>query len=506
MKAFRFFLVVWISLAVTACSFPTKTTTIPCGDVTQLIAAINDANSNPGIHAEIHLADGCTYELVSITGIVNGRNGLPSIASHIVIHGHGATILRSEDNTTHNFRLFHVSESGDLTLNDLALTQGHADGDGSDSYLDEGGAILNLGRLAINDTLITHNQAEGFGGGILNVGSMTIRNSTINYNEGFLRGGILSYGEVSISQSTISDNVGDGIWNNGSLEIINSTISGNTGTGIDNDTGILKLEFVTIANNLGGILTTSHDVTFRNTIFGPHGGNTCALGNSPTTLGVNMDTDGTCFVTTVYPNSLRLGPLADNGGPTKTHALLPGSIAIDSASGECALTDQRGIHRPQGASCDIGAFEFDGDFAHPTAKPTIVPYLTEQVCMYTAIVIANCRSGPGSSIYPALDRFEPGQGSPVLGVSPDGFFYQVISPNSRVPCYVPAGEDLGQLTGRCDEIPVLTPPATPQPTTLPTPSATPPVIGCTVRQAGGAIICVHPCPAGASPGESCTMP
>jgi hypothetical protein len=54
-----------------------------------------------------------------------------------------------------------------------------------------------------------------------------------------------------------------------------------------------------------------------------------------------------------------LAALADNGGPTQTHALLPGSPAIDAASDDCPppATDQRGVSRPQGAKCDIGAFE-----------------------------------------------------------------------------------------------------------------------------------------------------
>jgi hypothetical protein len=54
-----------------------------------------------------------------------------------------------------------------------------------------------------------------------------------------------------------------------------------------------------------------------------------------------------------------LGPLADNGGPTPTHALVPGSPAIDAApvGPDCPSEDQRGIARPQGAACDIGAFE-----------------------------------------------------------------------------------------------------------------------------------------------------
>jgi hypothetical protein len=73
------------------------------------------------------------------------------------------------------------------------------------------------------------------------------------------------------------------------------------------------------------------------------------------------NTDGN-QVGKVSPNSLpidpRLGPLADNGGPTRTHALLLGSPAIDAASTpDCPTTDQRGVLRPQGAACDIGSYE-----------------------------------------------------------------------------------------------------------------------------------------------------
>jgi hypothetical protein len=58
------------------------------------------------------------------------------------------------------------------------------------------------------------------------------------------------------------------------------------------------------------------------------------------------------------PIDPRLGPLADNGGPTRTHALLLGSPAVDAASTpDCPTTDQRGVSRPQGAACDIGSYE-----------------------------------------------------------------------------------------------------------------------------------------------------
>jgi hypothetical protein len=58
-----------------------------------------------------------------------------------------------------------------------------------------------------------------------------------------------------------------------------------------------------------------------------------------------------------------LGPLGTNGGPTQTHALVPGSPAVDAvpiSEGQCSGTrDQRGVSRPQGPSCDVGSFEME---------------------------------------------------------------------------------------------------------------------------------------------------
>ena len=77
-----------------------------------------------------------------------------------------------------------------------------------------------------------------------------------------------------------------------------------------------------------------------------------------TTSGVNIDTDGTCGVEQTHaPAAIFLGPLADNGGPTHTHALLPQSPAIDAATGACPPNDQRDFGRPVGAGCDVGAYE-----------------------------------------------------------------------------------------------------------------------------------------------------
>jgi len=317
----------------------------------------------------------------------------------------------------------------------------------------------------------------------------------------------------------------------------NSTISGSH-VGLNNDDpGHVSLEFVTFSSNNLGINSVSGSITIRNTLFGPHSQKACGVGpNILTAQDVNIDTDGTCKGTTVPPNSLVISPLADNGGPTYTHAIGEGSVAIDAAVSDCPVNDQRGVHRPQGAACDVGAYEYDGEFERPTstntalpdsrgtstptASPTFSPTSTSTVtasstptltstledCTFTASANLFCRSGPSSSIYPEIDTFTPGQSGQVFGISPDGFFAQVEGGNNHVPCYVPLDERYGILSGYCNDLPILVPPPTPTPTPSPTPSHTPPVQGCTVRQPGGAIECVAPCPANASPGEACTMP
>jgi len=213
-----------------------------------------------------------------------------------------------------------------------------------------------------------------------------------------------------------------------------------------------------------------------------------------------MDTDGSCNITTVSPNSLKLGPLADNGGPTQTHVLGQGSVAIDAAAGSCLTNDQRGVHRPQGADCDVGAYEYEGPFVKEEPE--------QKICKFTTITNLFCRLGPGSSVYPEIDTFTPGQEGEVLGISPDGNFVQVMGANNAMPCYLPFEVKYIELNGNCTNLPILEPPPTPVPAVPPDddkPDDTP-VEGCTVLQTDGSLLCVSPCPAGVGPGDPCTMP
>ena len=179
--------------------------------------------------------------------------------------------------------------------------------------------------LAITGSTISGNSANNWGGGIKNGGTLTLVNSTVSNNSSVEEGG--------------------GIWNAESLTLINSTVGGNS------------------SNNGGGIL--NHDtITMTNTIVATNPmGADCSGEGSFTSLGHNLDSDGTCNLT--GPGDLPgvdplLGPLQNNGGPTETHALLPGSPAMDAGDNEaCPATDQRGVERPQGLACDIGAYEFE---------------------------------------------------------------------------------------------------------------------------------------------------
>ena len=207
---------------------------------------------------------------------------------------------------------------------------------------------------------------------------------------------------MEITHSTISENglitYGDAIWNIGTLNVVNSTISDNQGVGIENDKdaegpGVVTLSSVTFSGNGSALKSATETIVIQNTLFGPQQNAACSPLTSVFTIGTSMDTDGSCKITTVSPNSLKLGPLADNGGPTQTHALGQGSVAINAAAGSCLINDQRGVHRPQGADCDVGAFEFEGPFVKEESE--------QKICKFTA---SNQFVLPAGTWYVCLSR------------------------------------------------------------------------------------------------------
>jgi hypothetical protein len=226
------------------------------------------------------------------------------------------------------------------------------------------------------------------GGGIYNGSGATLNlidSSVTDNHAGWSGGGIYSFFNTTttITRSTISGNisndVGGGIRSLSNVTITNSTISGNTSTGwhggaIFHTDGVLNLLNSTITNNRGPdwapstIFIGSFDsfvptLILTNTIISGNQWYACDHWTGSSIVisgGHNIVQDDTCnpIATDLITGNAGLGPLADNGGPTFTHAILPGSPAIDAADNAlCPATDQRGVARPQGPACDIGAYE-----------------------------------------------------------------------------------------------------------------------------------------------------
>jgi hypothetical protein len=329
-------------------------------------------------------------------------------AMTIVGPGAGALVIDASGNdptpATNNgdgSRIFTVDDDDPILINvhmsGLTLTGGDV-GFG-------GGAILNQENLSVSDSMITGNAAAGlfnYGGGVRNLygASLTIARSTISHNSARTGGGVAnSYGDLVIQESTLLANTafagGGALDNRGDLalpftaRIVSSTISGNTAQGSGGGiatSGLMSISHSTITNNQGqpgygsgvasegtSVITQTNvnhaivagninsDVDFANddgNSFQSGGYNLIGIGNPAAYFNLPGDQTGVL--------NPMLGNLADNGGPTMTHALLSGSPAIDAGdpaavagAGGVSLNDQRGFafSRVMNGRIDVGAFE-----------------------------------------------------------------------------------------------------------------------------------------------------
>lgn len=251
-----------------------------------------------------------------------------------------------------------IANGGTLTLTNSTVSANTAK---------SGGGIVNLGVLTLNRSTISGNTADD-GGGISNAGTATLTDSTVNNNAATDSGGIDNGGPMILNNSTLSGNTADDggpLTNNGTLTLNNSTVSGNrsfAGSLFENS-GTMILNNSTLSGNTH-IGPGGGNYTLKNTIVANNNPNDC-LGFSITSAGYNLiENASACTIGGNLTGNITgvdpvLGPLADNGGPTQTHALLAGTPAIDAGSSDCPppATDQRGVVRPQGTACDIGAFE-----------------------------------------------------------------------------------------------------------------------------------------------------
>lgn len=386
-----------------------------------LTGAANEDNGGSGdydIKQSLTISgNGQTNTIIDGGGIERIFDVFPSAASTFAISN---MTLRNGDTRTASFKeggAMYLHNNVTTTIQNVSVTN---------NFSGSNGAIENRGTLTINNSTISGNQTlpvsgSVVGGGIHNVGTMSINATTISSNTVRGEGGGIATTTgaavtVTITNSLISNNrasiTGGGLGNGGgisttgnqgTINITNSTISGNTsennGGGIHdasiNVSSQVNLLSVTVTNNTadfdnngtgtgGGAFQQTAGLNLRNTIVAGNFNSTPATrddisgavngtnsfnlvgdgtGLSGMTNGVNSNQVGSG----ASPINPLLSPLANNGGPTATHATISGSPAIDQGNAFGLTTDQRAIVRPSdlpgvppapgGDNSDIGAFE-----------------------------------------------------------------------------------------------------------------------------------------------------
>jgi hypothetical protein len=314
-----------------------------------LRAAVNDA------------ADGDTINVPAGNYVLTVPGGVLLVDVSVTIVGAGArdTIINGNNAS----RVMHVaSPSVTISVGVSGVTLTNGNGVGANNP--NGGAVhvAQGATLTLTDSAVTDSRSQsGNGGGIYADGHLALNRVTVSNNQANTTGGIGNGGGIFHFSNNDPLRI---------VQIVNSTISGNVATGdgggVYSQANILALRSTTIAGNTAGangsaLYKSAAGGVVEDSILAAAGGVACAgAGLGSLTGSNNLASDATCGGTAAVGNPL-LGALANNGGPTNTHALSGGSPAIGGASpARCSGTDQRGVARPQGAACDIGAFELIG--------------------------------------------------------------------------------------------------------------------------------------------------
>jgi hypothetical protein len=375
-----------------------------------VVTNTNDSGAGSLRQALIDANDGDTIDFdLSLNGqIITLTSGQLVVDKSVTISGPGANLLAVNGNAAS--RVFHISPGKTVTISGLTITNGSSN--------DMGGGILNdqKATLTVSNSTISGNSVGFSGGGVWNYfGTVTVTNTTISGNVSGhpgsgIGGGIGgSGGPITVTNSVISGNsvitgnstgAGGGIalymFNKSSptLTVTNSTISGNSvdggGGGVWNYGGTMTLTNTTISANSAAagsciLIDVGGAANIGDTILnaGVSGGTIfTANGGTVTSLGYNLASDDAGGLLTGPGDQINtnpmLRPLQDNGGPTFTHALLPGSLAINAGDPNFTpppFYDQRGPGYPRvvNGRVDIGSFEVQAPRAAPTPRPRPTP-------------------------------------------------------------------------------------------------------------------------------------
>ncbi len=407
----------------------------PCDPLTvttdcTLREAIMEANAAAG-------ADTIDFDpsVFNVPQTITLGSPLPAIAQDLTITGPGAPKLTVNGAGTGS--IFRINPTVPANLSDLTITGGKASAISSYS----GGGILTGGPLTLSNVTVRDNTAWD-GGGISKTGfgTVTLNNSTVSGNSAYLSGGIVNYqGTLILNNSTVSGNsavrgaAGIGSSNYGAaLTLNNSTVSGNVGVGLHVQAGTVTLKNTILANNTRGncefsvqsqltaaVISRGHNLSTDIWCEPAH----LSIGTPNISGGLNGEGD-------LNNTPAQLAPLGNYGGPTQTHALCTGagqpvsscgaaSPAIDGASCTASF-DQRGVPRPQGSDCDIGAYESTACVIAPSGlvgwwplDETSGTTVTDIVGGYNGTALPGAigkptGSGPVTSIWWPPPTFPPG--------------------------------------------------------------------------------------------------
>ena len=332
---------------------------VPASNVCTLRKAINNANDNLATYPQCQQGEPSNVAIDTIIFYVpgtitfalaganedGGETGDLDVTDSLTIIGHpDGTVIDAADLD----RVFHIHPGATLTLVNIHITNGRGGGLGGAILID--GGTLNLQNSTVSNSLAF----DGAGGGIyamtnsvINMTNSTLTGNTSEDHAGgmFVEGGSV----VQITNSTITNNNSNtglcgGIANGGTVTLRSSIVAGNTNNSVINQIPNLNGVFNSAGYNVIG-----------------------DLGSAPGDPVFNAQPTDQVGVTDAQ---VSLGPLASNGGPTPTHALLAGSVAIDKGHSSGATADQRGLPRPcdlaavtnasGGDGGDAGAFELQG--------------------------------------------------------------------------------------------------------------------------------------------------
>lgn len=329
---------------------------------------VHNTNDDGGGSLRRALDDANPGDVIKVPGghyVVS--SGELTVSDGIKIKGAGAR--KSVLDANRDSRVMAIGSAlGQVKISGLTVREGDTEGMGDGAGIEAGGGTeLVLNRVAILDNHAINDTSFSNGGGVDSGDQLIIKRSLFAGNHGY-NGGAADAPVIRATDSTFFNNFGG-----------NPTFNGDGGAF---DTDVVLTDSSVVGNQCfngdgcgGG---SSSGTEAKGTIFAgnraymPNGMPPGSAGNPGTpdncasqtidSMGHNLDDRHDCGLAgpgDISDKSARLRDLENNGGPTNTLALKSSSPAVNAGARNCTAADQRGVHRPQGPRCDIGAFELN---------------------------------------------------------------------------------------------------------------------------------------------------